>query len=256
VASRGREFVSVEQRLCPASFLHRVAPDARRGASASQGDLMRRLLLVITLLLIPASLFAQDWRRGYRNRPYADNFFELTPFLGYRYGGTIYANQTALFNQDVNVNSAANFGVNFAIPVSNGWKLELLIDRQNTQFTNGSGGLFTPNQRLGDFSVTYFQGGVLIPFAQSRTATPYVAVTAGIANLDPRVSGASTANRFAAGAAIGVKVPINRNVGVRIEERGYFASLSNYGDGCRSCFYSYNHDLYQGETNVGVFFRF
>ena len=41
----------------------------------------------------------------------------------------------------------------------------------------------------------------------------------------------------------------------RIEERGYFTSLSNY-DNCRSCYYDYNHDLYQGETNVGVFFRF
>jgi len=36
---------------------------------------MRKLLFVFALLLIPASLFAQDWRRVYRNRPYADNCF-------------------------------------------------------------------------------------------------------------------------------------------------------------------------------------
>jgi hypothetical protein len=217
---------------------------------------MRKLLFVLVLLLVPASLFAQDWRRGYGYRPYADNFFEISPYVGYRYGGTIYANQTTLFNQNVDINSAVNVGVNFAIPIQNGWKIEFLADRQNTQFNGGGGGLFSPNNNLGDFDITYFQGGVLIPFAQTRSATPYFALDAGVANLDPRVSGATSSTRFAAGGAIGVKVPINRNLGIKIEERGFFTSLSNSNNNCRGCFYTYNHDLYQGETIVGVFFWF
>jgi hypothetical protein len=217
---------------------------------------MRKSLLVFALLLLPASLFAQDWRSGYRDRGYADNFFELSPFVGYRYGGTIYADQTRLFNQDVAVDSNPNFGVNFAIPVSNGWKIELFVDRQNTQFSGNGNDLFAPNANLGDFDITYFHGGLMIPFAASRSATPYFTVSGGLANLDPRVSGASSANRFSLGAGIGVKVPISRNLGVKIEERGFFTSLSNYGNNCRSCYYNYNHDLYQGETNVGLFFRF
>jgi hypothetical protein len=32
--------------------------------------------------------------------------------------------------------------------------------------------------------------------------------------------------------------------------------MSNSNNNCRACYYNYNHDLYQGETNVGVFFRF
>jgi len=220
---------------------------------------MRKLLLLIAILIIPASsLLAQDepWRNrpGRYGRTTADNFFELTPFLGYRYGGTIFADQSKLFRQDVNVESSANFGANFAIPIANGWKVELLVDRQNTHFTNGAGGLFAPSDRLGGFAITYFQGGLVIPFAVSRSATPYFSVGAGVANLDPRVSGASSDTRFAANASIGVKVPINRNVGIKLEERGYFTSLSNYGDTNR--YYNYNHDLYQGETNFGVFFRF
>ena len=222
---------------------------------------MRKLLFVVALLVIPASsLLAQD--EPWRNRPSrygrstGDNFFELTPFLGYRYGGTIFADQSRLFRQDVNIESGMNFGANFAIPVANGWKVELLVDRQNTHFTNGSGGLFAPNDRLGTFDITYFQGGLVVPFAVSRSATPFFSVGAGVANLDPRVSGASSNTRFAANASIGVKVPINRNVGIKLEERGYFTSLNNYGSNCRSCYYNYNHDLYQGETNFGVFFRF
>ena len=220
---------------------------------------MRKSLLLMLLLLVPASLFAQN--EPWRNRPsrygaYADNYFELTPFLGYRYGGTIFADQSSLFNRDVKVESAANFGVNFAIPISNGMKVELMVNRQDTHFTSGAGGLFAPTDRLGDFAVTYFHGGLQIPFAVSRSATPYVVVSAGVANLDPKVSGASSDTRFSAGAGIGVKVPINRNVGIRLEERGYFTALSNYNNDCRACYYNYNHDLYQGETNVGVFIRF
>jgi hypothetical protein len=223
---------------------------------------MRKLLLVVAILLIPASsLLAQD--EPWRNRPNrygrtsADNYFELTPFVGYRYGGTIFADQSNLFNDDVKVESSGNFGANFAIPLANGMKVELLVDRQNTHFTNGAGGLFAPSNRLGGFNITYFQGGLVIPFAVSRQATPYFVVGAGVANLDPRVRGSSSDTKFAANAGVGVKVPLGRNVGIRLEERGYFTSLNNSnGDNCRSCYYSYNHDLYQGETNVGVFFRF
>src|SRR5207253_537627 len=128
--------------------------------------------------------------------------------------------------------------------------------RQNTHFTTGSGGLFSPSDRVGGFDITYFQGGLQVPFAVSRSATPYFVISAGVANLDPRGSGASTSTRFSASAGIGVKVPVSRNFGFRLEERGYFTSLSNYGDTCHSCYYDYNRDLYQGETNFGVFFRF
>ena len=221
---------------------------------------MRKLALITLLLIAPASLFAQDpdWRnrRAGRDRStYNDNMFELTPFLGYRYGGTIFADQTAIFNQDVSVGSHLNYGVNFGIPIVNGWKVELSVDRQDTHFTEGGGSLFTPSGNIAGFHVTYYQGALVIPFAVSRNATPYFSVGAGVANLDPDINGVSADTRFAASAGIGVKVPINRNAGFRLEERGFFTSLGS-DTGCRSCYYSYNHDLYQGETNFGVYLKF
>ena len=220
---------------------------------------MRKLALFLLLVAVPISAFAQDpdWRnrRAPRDR-YSnnDNMFELTPFLGYRYGGTIFADQTSLFNQDVSVASHLNYGVNFGIPIANGWKVELSVDRQDTNFTEG-GGLFSPSGNIAGFHVTYYQGALVIPFAVSRQATPYFTVGAGLANLDPDIRGVSADNRFAASAGIGVKVPINRNAGIRLEERGFFTSMSN-DRGCNSCYYNYNHDLYQGETNLGVYFKF
>jgi len=219
---------------------------------------MRKVSIFLLLLLLPAStLLAQDWRDRH-GREYArgDNQMELTPFGGYRYGGTIFADTTDLFSQNVDVKSSPNYGVNFSFPVNPyGMKIELLVDRQDTNFTHG-GGLFSPSGNLGDFRVTYFQGGLLFPFSQSRSATPFVAVSAGVANLDPDISGVSASNRFSASAAIGVKVPVNRNLSLRIEERGYFTSMDTTQDRCRSCYYNYNHDLYQGETNFGIAFKF
>ena len=216
---------------------------------------MRKSLLAVVLLLAVApSLLAQDWRsRRYQPR---DNQVDFTPFLGYRYGGTIYADNASLFSRDVDVKSSMNFGLNLGIPISPyGMKIELLVDHQSTNFTD-DGGLFTPNANLRDFDVTYYQAGVLIPFNQSRAATPYFAITGGVANLDPQFSGVSASNRFAASAAIGIKVPVSRNLDIRVEERGFFTSMDRNDNRCHSCYYNYNHDLYQGETNVGLDFKF
>jgi len=83
---------------------------------------MRKLTLILVFLLIPAALFAQDesWRnRGtrYDRRSQHRDMFELTPFIGYRYGGTLYADQSSLFNRNVAVASAMNYGGQFGIPV-------------------------------------------------------------------------------------------------------------------------------------------
>lgn len=226
---------------------------------------MRRLAFLTLLLLASTSLFAQPWRgRGPGRYPdrygYRDNDFELTPLIGYRYGGTIYAQDTNLFNFDVDVASDLNYGLNLGIPINDqGMKLELFADRQDTHLTTGSGDLFGADNRLARFHATYYQAGILFPFSRSRNVTPYVAVDAGVVNLDTDVRGTASANRFAASAAIGLKFPIANNMAVKIEERGFFANTGSYNnnDGCNhfNCSGS-DSNLYQGETSLGVSFRF
>lgn len=223
---------------------------------------MRKLAFLSLLLLASTSLFAQDWRgRGPYRHPdrygYRDNFFEITPLVGYRYGGTIFTDDTTLFPFDVDVASDANFGLNIGIPINDsGMKLELFADRQDTHLTTGAGDLFGPDNRLAKFHVTYYQAGVLVPFARSRTLTPYFAVDAGVANLDTDVAHTSSANRFAASAAIGLKFPIANNMAVKIEERGFFANTGDNGDRCNHFDCNNDTNLYQGETSLGVSFRF
>jgi hypothetical protein len=222
---------------------------------------LRKAILVLLTLSLTIPLFAQDRDDDWRNRRAYDrdtpnpNAFELTPFIGYRWGGTIFANQSFIFGEDVDVAPSPNLGVNFAIPLGDsGLKLELMANRQSSELETGSG-LFEPDQEVADIDVTYLQGGLQIPFARSRNATPYVSVMAGLANLDPQIAGVSAEQRFSASAGIGVKVPMSRALSFRFEGRGYYTALEEDTD-CTFCEYFYNEDFYQGEVNAGLVFSF
>jgi opacity protein-like surface antigen len=215
---------------------------------------MRKYALLILLLLTSTTpLFAQNWRRGYRTP--AEDRFELTPFAGYRWGGTIFADQTFVFTQDVDVKPSANFGIDLGIPVGNsGMKIELMANRQSSELET-SNGLFDPTNGVADIDITYLHAGLQIPFSRSRNITPFIIVSAGIANLDPQLNGVSDETRFSASAGIGIKAPISDSVAFRFEGRGYYTSLQDSND-CRFCNYYYNRDFYQGEVNLGLVFSF
>jgi hypothetical protein len=217
---------------------------------------MRKVLFVL-LLILPTLAFAQprddDWRRRrYRDAP-SEHAFELTPSIGYRWGGTIFANQTFIFGDDVDVAPSASLGLTLGIPLGDtGMKLELMANRQSSELETDSG-LFEPEDEVADIDVTYLHAGLQFPFARSRNAIPYFVVSAGLASLDPQVSGVSAENRFSASAGIGVKVPMSRALSLRFEGRGYYTSLQDEDD-CRFCDYYYNRDFYQGEVNLGLAF--
>jgi outer membrane protein with beta-barrel domain len=223
---------------------------------------MRRVMLFLLLATAPAVLFAQsdidrdrdDWRR--RRYTVSDDRIELTPFGGYRWGGTIWADRSNLFGEDVDVASNGDYGVNLGIPVGiSHMKLELMVNRQDTALQI-AGGLFTPNDRLADMHITYYHAGLQIPLGDTYSSSPFIVLSAGIANLRPDIRGVAADNRFSASAGLGVKVPLNRNMGLRVEGRGYFTSLGENNDRCNRCTSDYGRDLYQGEANVGLVINF
>lgn len=229
-----------------------------------------RLGFLLLCLMFPLTLLAQDDsrdrtpRRGgdderdrrERERYYSyrrDNAVELTPFVGFTWGGTIFAEDSRLFRVDADADSSANLGLSLGIPVGdNGMKLELMATRQSTQLQTG-GGLFSGGRDLADIDISYLLAGLQVPFAANRTVTPFFVVSAGIANIDPDVAGGSSENRFSASAGAGVKVPLSRNLGLRLEGRGYFTALENNDDTCGFC---EDRNFYQGQVNFGLVFSF
>ncbi len=221
---------------------------------------MRKLFpLVVLLTLLPTTLFAQDGDEDWRNRRSrdtpSDSAFELTPFGGYRWGGTIFASQSFIFDQDVDVKSSPSFGLGVGIPLGDsGLKLELMANRQSSELTVERG-IFEPEGEIADIDVTYLHAGVQIPFARSRNAKPYFVVSGGLANLDPQLSGVTAENRFSASGGIGVKFPMSDVLSLRLEGRGYYTALEDSSD-CSLCDYYYDENFYQGEVNIGLTFSF
>jgi hypothetical protein len=221
---------------------------------------MRRYAVLMALLLTSTTLLAQgrdeDWRRrrAYDDTPRPDAV-ELSVFAGYRWGGVVFADNGFVFNEDLQVESSPSFGADLAIPIgSSGLKLTLMASHQASELGTGRG-LFEPDNDIADFDVTYFHGGVQIPFARSRNAVPYALVSAGVANLDPQIPGLSDETRFSASAGIGVKVPLSRALSLRLEGRGFYTALEDNTD-CSFCDYFIDQNFYQGEVNAGLSISF
>src|SRR6185295_2914659 len=98
------------------------------------GGPMRKVSLLLILLVVPTAVFAQDWRDGgprdrYNRRYRTDNRFEITPFGGYRWGGTLFADTTGLFDRDVDAKSSGDYGLNLGIPIGySNMKVELMVN--------------------------------------------------------------------------------------------------------------------------------
>ncbi|KAB2951322.1 MAG: porin family protein [Thermoanaerobaculia bacterium] len=208
---------------------------------------MRRIALaaLTVALLAPAAASAQG---AYR--------FELTPQVGYRWGGEISGDSTELFDADLKIDEGEAFGLTLDIPLSRNLQLELLASQQQTQFTFDEG-LFGGTFDVADVDVNYYHVGLLFQ-GGSGEINPFFVASAGITRLDPDVPGADTEDRFSLSLGGGVKVFFNEHVGMRFEGRGFFTVIDDYDSGCydHGC-YDYYEDgetLAQGQASAGLIF--
>jgi opacity protein-like surface antigen len=229
-------------------------------ATDLEASMRKYAVLAVLVLTVSTTAFAQgrddDWRnrRAYDNTPNPDAV-ELTVFAGYRWGGTVFASDAFLFNEELQVEPSPSIGADIAIPLGrSGMKLDLMASHQSSQLETG-GGLFDPANNVADFDVTYFHGGLQIPFGQSRTATPYAVFGVGMANLDPQIAGLSDETRLSLSGGLGVKVPLSRSLSLRLEGRGFYTALEDNTD-CAICDYFVDENFYQGEVNAGLSISF
>ncbi|MGA7614119.1 MAG: outer membrane beta-barrel protein [Thermoanaerobaculia bacterium] len=202
-----------------------------------------RKWIVLAVFLFPSLVWAQSAK------------FEVTPFGGYRWGGTITTYDTNLFGTDVDVKDSGAYGVLLGVPIGYNVQFELMADRQSTSLQTGHG-LFEPNQNVADIDITYYHAGLLYQWdTATRGIQPFIVGSLGVADLNLHVPGVSNESRFSGSLGGGVKIAVNRNVGIRLEGRGFWTNTTdNNRDHCSFCndYYSYNNDLYQGEVRVGL----
>lgn len=204
-------------------------------------------LAALALTLVPA-LAAAD-ASGYR--------FELTPLVGYNFGGTLNGEDTFLINADLKAKDGESYGVAFDIPLSRNLQLELLASRQSTELRFDEG-LFGPDTSFTDFDVSYYHVGVLWQGNNGRIS-PFFVASLGIGKLDPQIFGASSESRLSGSLGGGVKVFFDdqQHIGLRLEGRGFWTDISkdhwnnDHGDWYSDDYY-YNEDFTQGQVSAGL----
>ncbi len=208
---------------------------------------MRKLTFVL-LLLVPTVALAQQG-------------FEITPFYGYTWGGSIEAEDNALFAYDVEVDDSEAYGITFDFPVSRGLKVELLASRQSTQLIEDEE-MFGPDFALVDVDVSYYHVGVLYQWDTNSRIEPYVAGGLGVGMLEVDYPGVSDEDDFSASFAGGFKLYFSPHVGLRFDLRGYWTNTDreeddwDWDDCDDDCWYGDWDDLTQTQASVGLIVAF
>jgi len=203
---------------------------------------MPRILIALLLLAGAAPLAAQAG-------------IEITPTVGYRFGGTVNSDG-GQFSADPNLAWGATFGLR----VKRDGLVEFAYSRQSTgiQFDSDSAGKIA----VGDASIEYFQLGGALEFGDDEVTKPYFALTIGGTRLAALDRDIGDEWRFSFGAALGLKFYLSEHVGLRTQARLWMSTLSSDTEFWCSlpggCVISASDGVFftQGELSGGVIFSF
>lgn len=186
----------------------------------------------------------------------AQTAIEITPTVGFRWGGEIRAEDTTTLDRDADLEEGHSLGLVVDIPVSNHLQIELLFDHQRTGL--GSSTLFGPAEREFDLDIDYYHVGALYQW-KTRSVTPFIVGSIGIADLDPKDGFNSGTRRFSTSFGGGVKIPLSSHVAVRFEGRGFWTDTgeTRFDDDDDDHHRCHDDDdcssgLVQGQVRLGV----
>ena len=174
--------------------------------------------------------------------------FEITPFLGYQFGGDVETFYQGEYH-DVNINSSANWGLVLSLGLSPMSQIELLY---STQDTEADANRFEDSLGL---KIDYWQVSMLWNFDPDSQIQPYVVF--GIGGTWLRPDGFSSLSRFSGNIGGGAKIFFSDNIGVRLEGRFFGTYINSTTSYCDPFWcYGYNNSLYQFDVSAGLIIRF
>jgi hypothetical protein len=222
--------------------MRRTRPSVHSG-SRLPGVSDKRLAVLVYLTIAATPVVAQD---GPGN-------FEITPFGGYRFGGTF---EITGSDESYELEDSASFGLLLDLREGPNTQWELLYSSQSTDAElNGTGNL----QSVG-LDTQVLQLGGTYQGSDDRFR-PYVALTVGGTHVS---SDADSDTFFSGSLGLGLQVLPSERIGIRLEAR-FYATLtdSNTDLFCRTgpdlnvCAVRVDGEiLNQVETFAGVVFRF
>ena len=201
----------------------------------------------IALMYIPTPSAAQD-------KPFK---FEVTPFAGYRMGGSFSEKDG---DGRVELNDSDSQGIMLNIKANPKGQYELLYARQNTDArTEG----FLAGDPTIEMDVEYFHFGGTYLFDGENTR-PFIALTIGMSLFDPQLLDTGSESFFSASLGGGVQLNASKRFGVRLEARVFTTFVDNDSNifcssngGSGACLIEVDARTFtQWEARAGLVFRF
>lgn len=189
-----------------------------------------------------------------------NNNFEITPLIGYRFGGDF---QSGAENarQKLKIEEEANYGLIFAWPFDHQRQGEVLLSHYETNFIDNTGVTPTTAPLNTDLSVSYLHVGGNTPVNEGKSKIPlWVSGGLGLTHISPGHNQLSNETRFSINLGLFTKYAVTENISLRLGSRIYatfFDSASEVLCDNASCSIYVDGDLWiQSEVNAGVTITF
>ena len=183
--------------------------------------------------------------------------FELTPLLGYRFGGTFELEESP---DSYDFEDSASYGLIVNFPHRGNTFWEVYYSRQSTEaeFSDPAS-----SNRLLDIDSQILQIGGTYQF-EGDTVLPYLAATIGGTHVKASANGSESDTFWSGSIGLGILVAPNSRVGLRLEARGHVTFTNSSTDllcvvspDLNACAIQVTGDvLTQFETFAGVVVRF
>ncbi len=167
------------------------------------------LLLAFTVVFTSGSSYAAE--------------FEVTPLLGYTFGGNFKDSET---DETLDFDEGVSYGVILGLrdqSKAGGAFYELLYLRQET-YLKLENTDFSSSKKF-DVDVNYLHFGGRFGPEEGETFNPYVAAGLGVTYFDPQKGDSETKFSFSIGG--GVNIPLYKALSLRLEGRGFGTVISN-----------------------------
>lgn len=180
--------------------------------------------------------------------------YGITPFAGYRVGGTFNFTDT---DTHADVRDHLSYGLALDLSTDQSSQYELFYSRQSTTLRG-------PSLAPADITIQYLQIGGTVPLADWRRLQPYLVATVGATRFSADAPSGVDSTHFSASLGTGLRVPLNSHLSLRLEARGFATFLNtNTNIFCRSnqagglCLvHGSGSAFFQGEALVGLNYIF
>jgi opacity protein-like surface antigen len=148
-----------------------------------------------------------------QSQGYSWNRAEITPVIGYQFGGKI-----GVREGDLTIKDEIDFGILLDLTLRPGAQLEFMYTRQPTVLRLKDA-FFGSTRELFDMAVEYYHVGGVYEVYRGDNIKPYGVMSLGFTHFSPQDAKYSSEWRFSMSFGGGVKVFPTRRVGLRLEGR-------------------------------------